>query len=123
MATNHGLAVRGRNALCAALGIGSAAPDEMIGSMAALLLPEPRGTALGPSAAPGRSPLDEDPLQLLLLERHGIEVPVLAWPPPAWAEPGGYVPRRLIRISAQLYNRAEQYERLGAALAELLGAA
>ena len=41
--------------------------------------------------------------------RYGIEVPAFFWPAP---------PRRLLRISAQLYNTPEQYERLAAALVE-----
>ena len=41
-----------------------------------------------------------------------IEVPVMPWPRP---------PRRLLRISAQLYNRREQYDRLAEALGEELG--
>ena len=63
----------------------------------------------GDSAVPA-SPLYNDPLQRTLRERFGIEVPIIAWPAP---------PRRLIRISAQLYNRIEQYETLAGALAEL----
>ena len=48
-----------------------------------------------------------DPLQVALFERHRIEVPVPPWPAP---------PRRLIRISAQVYNRREDYEALARAL-------
>ena len=50
-----------------------------------------------------------------LLTEHGIEVPVYAWPHTPTAD----VPRRrLLRISAQLYNDLSQYERL----AEILSA-
>ena len=63
------------------------------------------------SPDPARSPLYEDPLQLALFDRHRIEVPVPPWPAP---------PRRLIRISAQVYNEIGQYERLAAALREEL---
>ena len=54
-----------------------------------------------------------DPLQARLFDGWGIEVPILRWPAP---------PRRLVRISAQLYNRAEQYARLADALRKELAA-
>jgi isopenicillin-N epimerase len=79
----------------------------MIGSMAALPLPP------GPDEAPD-SALYTDPLQAELLERWGIEVPVIPWPAP---------PARLIRISAQVYNRFEQYQLLAGALKALLAEA
>ncbi len=48
-----------------------------------------------------------------LEQRHGIQVPVFAWPAP---------PERLLRISAHLYNDESQYRRLaGAVTAELRG--
>jgi isopenicillin-N epimerase len=43
----------------------------------------------------------------------GIEVPIMSWPA---------VPRRLIRISAQLYNAREHYVRLAEALGKELAA-
>lgn len=58
--------------------------------------------------------LDGDPLQDALLERHRIEVPVIAWPSP---------PRRLLRVSAQLYNRLAEYELLTSSLRSLLSEA
>jgi isopenicillin-N epimerase len=72
----------------------------MLGSLASLILPD--GDPDPPASA-----LYADPLQLTLLERHGIEVPVPPWPAP---------PHRLVRISAQLYNQVSDYERLAAAL-------
>ena len=45
------------------------------------------------------------------LEKHGIEVLIIPWPTPR---------KRLLRISAQLYNSLPQYERLAHALVELL---
>jgi isopenicillin-N epimerase len=76
----------------------------MIGSLVALPLPD---------GAPGtaESALYTDPLQDVLLGEHGIEVPVIPWPAS---------PRRLLRISVQLYNSLEQYERLAAALQDAL---
>ena len=76
----------------------------MIGSLASLPLPDG-------SAEPPRSALYLDPLQDALLGRHHIEVPVIPWPAP---------PRRCVRISAQLYNAPEQYERLAVALRDEL---
>ena len=52
-------------------------------------------------------------LQGRLFDGWGIEVPIMRWPAP---------PRRLIRISAQLYNRVEQYARLAEALRKELAA-
>jgi selenocysteine lyase/cysteine desulfurase len=52
--------------------------------------------------------IESEPLQFF---DHHFEVPVIAWPTP---------PRRLIRISAQLYNRIEQYDYLTDALRKLV---
>ena len=103
MRRNRALALEARRILCDALKVPAPCPESMIGSLAAVPLPD------GKPAPP--SPLYGDPLQDVLLERHAIEVPVVPWPAP---------PKRLIRISAQLYNTREQYEYLaGALLAEL----
>jgi isopenicillin-N epimerase len=101
---NRQLALQARDILCRGLGIEPPCPDEMIGSMAAL--PLPRGGPEQPVSA-----LYTEELQLALLERWRIEVPIIPWPAP---------PDRLVRISAQAYNRPEQYRRLAGALAELL---
>ena len=105
--SNRRLALHARDELCRALGAAPPCPDEMIGSMAALPLPP------GPDEAPD-SALYTDPLQAQLLERWGIEAPVIPWPAP---------PARLIRISAQVYNRFEQYQLLAGALKALLAEA
>ena len=102
--TNRQLALRGRDVLCNTLGIDPPCPDEMIGSLASLPLPDGDGRL-------SSSPLYADPLQDLLLERFRIEVPVIPWPAP---------PRRLIRISGQVYNRDGDYEALGRALRSLV---
>jgi isopenicillin-N epimerase len=102
-ANNRSLALAGRNAICSALGIATPCPDEMIGSLASIPLPPG-------SPEPPTSALYADPLQDELLRGWGIEVPIIPWPAP---------PHRLIRISAQIYNRPEQYERLGEAVVEL----
>ena len=98
---NHRLALAARKLLCDALAIPLPAPDNMIGSLASLPLPDAK------SSAPPKSPLYADPLQDQLRDRWGIEVPIIPWPEP---------PRRLVRISAQLYNSLPNYARLAEAL-------
>lgn len=100
---NRRVVLEARHLICEALAIGPPCPEEMIGSLAAMPLPPG-------SPEPPTSALYADPLQEKLLARWGIEVPVIPWPAP---------PERLIRISAQLYNRIENYELLASALAEI----
>jgi len=116
---NHRLVLVGRQKLLDVLGSGPAAPAEMIGSIAAVELSddispgpaEPAGDA-DPSAT---YPLD--PLHEALIYEDAIEVPVYAWPhTPADGSPR----RRLLRVSAQLYNTPADYDRLAAALAARL---
>ena len=102
-ARNHAQLLRGRDRIAAALGVAAPAPDSMLGNLAALPLPD---GAVAPT-----SPLHADPLQLLLYDRHRIEVPIPSWPA---------APKRLIRISAQLYNHDRDYDALAAALAREL---
>jgi len=102
MRRNHDLALRARDILCACLGIDRPAPDEMLGSMAAVPLPD--GKPFVPS-------LYGEPLQDALFFEHAIEVPIHPWP---------HQPKRVLRISAQLYNTIEDYEKLANALTELL---
>src|SRR5581483_2856648 len=99
-AQNRALALQARRLLCDALEVPPPCPEEMIGALAAVPLPD------GPAAA-APSAFATDPLQDALRTRFGIEVPVVPWPAP---------PRRLLRISAQLYNARAEYERLAAAL-------
>lgn len=102
MKHNHDLALAGRSKLAEALSVDPPASAAMIGSLAAISLPD-RGPAPGSRFA-------TDPLQDALLFRFGIEVPVVSWP---------REPKRLIRVSAQLYNRIEDYELLARSLVEL----
>ncbi|HYC91994.1 MAG TPA: aminotransferase class V-fold PLP-dependent enzyme [Thermoanaerobaculia bacterium] len=88
---NNELALRARDLLCRTLGVEPPAPDSMLGAMAAVPLPDG----------------DAEPLQDALLFEHGIEVPLMPWPAP---------PKRLLRISAQVYNVFEDYEKLAEAL-------
>jgi isopenicillin-N epimerase len=105
MARNRALALEARRLLCAAAGTAPACPDEMIGSIASVRLPE----------SPLKNPAwrQADPLQPRLFEGWGIEVPIMRWPGP---------PHRVIRVSAQLYNHRAQYARLADALAKELAA-
>ena len=105
MRRNRALALEARTILCGALGIASPCPEPMIGALAAMPLPD------GESIEPPRSPLYLDALQEELLARFRIEVPVIPWPRP---------PRRVLRISAQIYNARGQYEALARALKEVL---
>ena len=101
MQRNRALALAGRSVLCDALGIESPVPEECIGSLASVPIPD------ASNVVPPTSPLYADPLQDQLRLDHNIEVPVIPWPAP---------PKRLLRISAQLYNSLPQYERLAVAL-------
>lgn len=76
----------------------------MIGSMASVPI-------AGSSRPTRESAFEVDPLQRELLERFGIEVPIDSWSIPSM---------RLLRLSAQLYNRPDQYDLLAEALQTLL---
>ena len=78
----------------------------MIGALAAIPLPDARRAP--PPGAP--QPVYQTALQTALVERHGVQVPIIEWRPM----------RRLVRISAQVYNDPAEYDRLAdALLAEL----
>lgn len=99
MRRNHALALQARDVLCNALEIEPPAPDAMLGAMAAVPLPDG-----DPAAGPGT---DGDPLHDVLFFKHAIEVPVMQWP---------QAPKRILRVSAQLYNELPEYEKLAAAV-------
>ncbi|HEV7239664.1 MAG TPA: aminotransferase class V-fold PLP-dependent enzyme [Thermoanaerobaculia bacterium] len=88
---NRELALKARDLLCETLQIDKPAPDEMLGAMAAVPLPDG----------------SQDELQDKLLFDYRIEVPIMPWPAP---------PKRLLRASAAVYNVFEEYERLAEAL-------
>lgn len=91
MRQNRSLALQARDIICSTLGIDPPAPDSMIGSMVSF--PVSDGSA--------------DALNLDLYEKYRIEVPIMPWP--KW-------PKRLLRISAQVYNTLADYERLATAV-------
>ena len=105
---NHRLACAARQRICERLGVEPPCPESMFGATATIPLPDdaPEGDLEKPSAMAHISPLQSE-----LLNRYGIEVPVIYWPAP---------PHRMVRISAHLYNDLSQYERLADALMELL---
>jgi isopenicillin-N epimerase len=107
MRRNRALALEARMLLCDALEVAPPAPEAMLGSMAAVALPDRPPT----DAQPTRY---HDPLQDRLLSRWGIQVPIIPFPAP---------PRRLVRLSAQLYNSIAQFEYLAGALRAELGRA
>ena len=89
MRANRALALQARELLCRSLELAPPAPAEMLGSMASLLLPE--------------RPADLD----RLWREEGIEVATFEqWP-------------RLLRVSAQLYNQIEDFEKLARALRKI----
>jgi isopenicillin-N epimerase len=106
MAANAALAREGRDRVCAALGVPAPAPDAMLGSMAAIPLP-----TVGPTVAAAQR------LQAALFDEDRIEVPVLTFPVRAACPPGGGPALTLVRLSAQRYNRPEEYARLAERLA------
>ncbi|MBR58764.1 MAG: aminotransferase [Myxococcales bacterium] len=96
MRRNHSLVLKGRDMLCEHLEVEPPAPDDMLGSLAAVPLSEPVDAYTDP-----------DPLQLALRNQWQIEVPVIPW-----SSPRG----RFLRISAQLYNHEDDYKKLCDAL-------
>lgn len=100
MRRNRELACAARRLLCAALEVPPPCPEELLGAMATLELPE---RCQGATPPPGAI----DPLQSRLLEHYAIEVPVVNWGAPA---------RRYVRISAQAYNSRAHFVWLGEAL-------
>jgi isopenicillin-N epimerase len=100
MARNRALAAAARTIVLEALGLDAPCPQEMLGAMASIPLP---------SAAP-RSPaaaLDVKGMHDWFRAR-GVETWLHAQPKP------------VVRLSAQLYNTLEQFERLAALLVECL---
>jgi isopenicillin-N epimerase len=95
---NHTLVMEGRRIVTEALGLDPGAGEEWIGSMATVVLPgEPEEGSM----------MDE--LTVRLRHNHAIEVPVQNWNR-----------RRLLRLSAQRYNRLDDYRRLVDALIDEL---
>ena len=111
MAANHALALEARDRLTALVGSDAPAPDELVGSMAAVPIP-----GLG---------TDQDAASLheALYDDDRIEVPIVPFPVPA-ARPSPTDPPRavLVRVSAQRYNDSGDIDRLVTALGQRLTA-
>jgi isopenicillin-N epimerase len=104
MAANRALAIEARTILNDRLGLAPIAPESMLGAMASIRLP---------------NVLDEDGSNAIaqsLAEEERIEVPVVTFPVRAARAPGVAPSSSLLRISAQRYNEASDYERLAEAL-------
>jgi isopenicillin-N epimerase len=108
MHRNHSLAVAARRMLCERLRLPPICPEEMLGCMAAMILPA--GTE-GGSVSESASPAALTQLGNRLLEQFGIEVPVYYWPA---------APQAILRISVQAYTSFGQFERLAESLKKLL---
>jgi isopenicillin-N epimerase len=100
MGKNRELASLGRAVICEALELEAPAPQDMLGAMAALVIPGAATDAI-------------DPLQEDLRRDENIDVPIFRW---------GNPPRRVLRISAQLYNAEDEFVRLGRVLRARLAA-
>jgi len=98
METNHVLALRARTLLLQSTGGAAPCPDSMIGSMAAVALPQ------APLDSPAHG-LDSKGLHHWFRAR-GVET---------WIHPN---PTLLLRISAQLYNHLDQFKQLANLLEE-----
>lgn len=105
MAANHVLALEARDRLVALVGGPNAAPDAMIGSMAAVPIPWPLTAE------------DATMLHDALIDEDRIEVPIVTWPVPGARSVPTDPPRSiLVRVSAQRYNDSGDIDRLVAAL-------
>ena len=125
MRRNHELAILAQKLLCQRLGLMPVGVESMLGSMAAVQLPD---VPLTPELAESQRMLRADPSRPIdcvmvpggadcrlhdrLLDEFGIEVPVFYWPAP---------PRMILRVSAQAYNDRTQYERLAEAIEKAEG--
>jgi isopenicillin-N epimerase len=97
MKHNHDLVLEGRRLIAETVAIPLPAPEEMVGSMASVVLPD----ATGPDPGGELSPMMDD------LFDAGFAAIVMNWP--QW-------PRQLLRISAHLHNTVDDYSALAGRL-------
>jgi len=106
MQENRTLALQARSLVHSRTGLlSTAVSDDWVGSMVSLILPcrSPADEAL--------PPLGIESIQVALMERAQIEVPVFPWPAP---------PHRILRFSCQRYNDRHQFIELASALEKIL---
>ena len=109
---NHELVLQARDLMAASLGVTPPAPDDMVGSMASLLV--------GWAPSPGT----DDDVELYGSRIHGallaagFQAMLAPWP----QRPQGQRWQRLLRLSAAAYNDLAQYQRLATTLPEILAA-
>jgi len=106
MEANRALARAARTCLLEAVGGVPLCPEDMLGALASVALPDapqPEAFANSPFAEPLYSEI----------RAARFEAFVLNWPAP---------PKRMLRVTAQIYNELSQYERLAALLRDKLGA-
>jgi isopenicillin-N epimerase len=106
MKRNHDLAILGQRILCKRLGLTPVGVESMLGSMAAVHLPD-NAAAFDAQGQP--QPGEEWRLNNELFAEFKIEVPAYFWPA---------APKMLLRICAHAYNHSAQYERLADVLSE-----
>jgi isopenicillin-N epimerase len=106
MKRNHDLAILGQRILCKRLGLTPVGVESMLGSMAAVHLPD-NAAAFDAQGRP--QPGEEWRLNNELFAEFKIEVPAYFWPA---------APKMLLRICAHAYNHSAQYERLADVLRE-----
>ncbi|HZZ72783.1 MAG TPA: aminotransferase class V-fold PLP-dependent enzyme [Pirellulales bacterium] len=121
MQHNHELAQLGSRQICQRLGLQPTCGPSLSGSMSAILLPvESAGSGSVPhDTAPDDCGVADEATSSTVVhrfyralnERYAFEVPVYECP---------LAGRPILRISAQVYNSLADYERLAAALEELL---
>jgi isopenicillin-N epimerase len=104
MRRNHELAVWAQRMLCDRLGLQPVGVESMLGSMAAVHLPD--NTAAFDSQG-NPAPGEEYRLNNELFANFRIEVPAFFWPA---------APKMLLRVCAQAYNHSAQYEQLAEVL-------
>ena len=111
-ARNRALSLEGRSILCDRLGLVPAYHDDLIGPMVTMLLP--RMDEARREAHAARPSIFHDAMQDALLANHGVQVPI--WRFGAKKKTDPFDGQRCVRISANLYNSAEQYAYLADAL-------
>jgi len=96
MQRNRDMCLKAREILLKKLNVVEPCPTEMVGAMASIPISDAK-------REPER-PLFIDELQDELFFNHRIEVPIIYFP---------QYPKRLVRISVQIYNTLNEYKKLG----------